>query len=394
MSSPRSEKKGKLRTGFTTGACAAAAAKGAALLLRDQRKVAEVDLSLPAGFTHRFALCGQGWDENVGRCYVVKDAGDDPDVTHGAEVHAEIFFAETVGADPCVCPVLPGPGGRTHGFAPTKTIIEGGAGIGKVTKPGLAVPMGEWAINPVPRRMIAEAVSAVFPPHSSRLTPHVTLSIPDGRERARRTLNERLGIVGGLSILGTTGIVKPISHKAWTDTLDVALDVALACGCRRVILCTGRSSEKAAQEQLPDRSEAFVMMGDHVGYALEASHRRGIGEIVLAVQFAKLVKIACGHAQTHVTSSRLDLEELASWGRNLGLDRGLTEAIECANTAREVRENPRIPQALFSDVAQKAILQCTERAPGSEIKIMLVGYNHRIQCFGPQPVDPAEKDER
>ncbi|MFO7982182.1 MAG: cobalt-precorrin-5B (C(1))-methyltransferase CbiD, partial [Desulfuromonadales bacterium] len=336
----------------------------------------------------------QQWDENVGRCYVVKDAGDDPDVTHGAEVHAEISFAETVVADPCVCPVLPGPGGRTDGFAPTKVVIEGGPGVGRVTKPGLAVAVGEWAINPVPRRMIAEAVLEVFPPHSSPFAPQVTLSIPDGLKRARRTLNERLGIIGGLSILGTTGVVKPISHKAWTDTLDVALDVALACGCSRVILCTGRSSEKAAQEQLPDRSEAFVMMGDHVGYALEACHRRGIREIILAVQFAKLVKIACGHAQTHVSSSRLDLEELASWGRNLGLDQGSMEAIECANTAREVRENPRIPQALFADVAQKAILQCSGRAPGSEIKIMLVGYNHRIQCFGPQPVEPAEKDER
>ncbi len=373
MSSPRSDKRKALRSGFTTGACAAAAAKGAALLLRDGGEVAQVELPLPAGFSHLFALHGQRCEGPSASCYVVKDAGDDPDVTHGVQVHAAVSYVEEAGG---------------------QVIIEGGVGIGKVTKPGLAVAVGEWAINPVPRRMIDAALREIFPALPEKRGLRVVLSIPDGEERARRTLNERLGIIGGLSILGTTGVVKPISHKAWTDTLDVALDVALASGCRQVVLSTGRSSEKAAQERLGEREEAFVMMGDHVGYALEACHRRGIVRIVLAVQFAKLVKIACGHGQTHVSSSRLDLSELARWGRDLGLDRASTKAIECANTAREVWENPQIPEALFTRVAEEAIGQCARRAPGSVIEIMLVGYDRRIRCYGPQPARPAEKDGR
>jgi len=405
-----------LRHGFTTGACAAAAAKGAALMLREQRRFDSVELALPAGFSHRFELHGQRWDETSAHCFVVKDAGDDPDVTHGVEVHAEVFLGGAVGADPRVRPLDQGPPkeiGRTHGFAPAKVIIEGGVGIGRVTKPGLAVPVGGWAINPMPRRMITEAVLEVFPPHSFPLTPHVVISVPDGVERARRTLNERLGIVGGLSILGTTGVVKPISHRAWTDTLEVALDVALAGGCATVVLSTGRTSEQAAQRflqnpppplmgggrgegdsedgtpaltlphrgggksvQLPD--EAFVMMGDHVGYAFEACHRKGVSGIVLAAQFAKLVKVACGHAQTHAGSSSLDLARLADWSRMLGLDEGTAKKIECANTAREVLELLGPGHPLVGDVADRALERLRQWAAGAAVAILLVDYEGRI----------------
>jgi cobalt-precorrin-5B (C1)-methyltransferase len=238
-------KRKSLRYGFTTGACAAAAAKGAALMLRDRICLEGVDITLPCGETAMFRLHGQVIGENSASCFVVKDAGDDTDVTNGAEIHATVTLKNAVGADPCVCP------GRTHGFAPTKPvkqlIIEGGIGVGRVTKPGLSVPVGEWAINPVPRKMIAEAVSKVFPPDFSPLTPHVTISIPNGEELAKKTLNARLGIIGGLSILGTTGIVRPISAQAWTDTIDAAIDVALACGCETLVLSTGRTSEITIQ---------------------------------------------------------------------------------------------------------------------------------------------------
>jgi cobalt-precorrin-5B (C1)-methyltransferase len=243
-----------LRSGFTTGACAAAAVLGAARMLKEQRRIEAVELLLPAGMKATFRLEGQVFDGEKASCFVVKDAGDDPDVTHGVEVHAEVTLNPP---SPRSSPTR-GEGVKiTHpgeGAGGPSVVIEGGAGIGKVTKPGLAVPVGEWAINPVPRRMITEAVLGVFPPDAARLMPHVVISIPDGEERAKRTLNARLGIVGGLSILGTSGIVRPISHQAWTDTLDAALDVALAGGCDSVVLSTGRTSEMAAQKVLAQGS--------------------------------------------------------------------------------------------------------------------------------------------
>jgi cobalt-precorrin-5B (C1)-methyltransferase len=327
-----------LRTGYTTGACAAAAARGAALMLRDQRHVDVVEINLPAGGTARFSLHGERFSATEAACFVIKDAGDDPDVTNGTEVHALVMLVPFDSAQGTVSrlsgfevhPALPLEGDR-------EVTISGGAGIGRVTKPGLAVPPGEWAINPVPRRMITDAVQEVFPDHRSPFTLHVVISIPDGEERAKKTLNARLGILGGLSILGTTGIVRPISAKAWTDTIDAALDVAKACGCRTVVLSTGRSSELAAQRSLVDLpEEAYIMMGDHVAYALSACARRGFDRPIVACQFAKLLKIACGHENTHAAASELDLATLAQWAYAKHLPGHITGIIARANTAREI----------------------------------------------------------
>jgi cobalt-precorrin-5B (C1)-methyltransferase len=343
-----------LRHGFTTGACAAAAALGAARMLREQDMVDRVELFLPAGFAATFALQGQRFSEESAACFVVKDAGDDPDVTHGVEVHAEVAWSDS-----------PSP----------SLAIEGGPGIGRVTKPGLAVPPGEWAINPVPRRMIAEAVQSVFPDLPPGRGVRVALSIPDGEARARRTLNERLGIVGGLSILGTTGVVRPVSHEAWTDTIDAALDVARATGCRTVVLSTGRTSELGAQRTLALPAEAFIMMGDFVGHALEACHRRGFPHLLLAAQFAKLAKIAAGHERTHVRDSRLDLAALASTARRAGLDEAAAKTIELANTARGAWEAAGQPGRLAAAVAAAALAQLRQRAPGATIEILLIAYD-------------------
>jgi len=307
--------KKQLRHGYTTGACSAAAAKGAALLLRDREPPGTVSITLPRGETATFKLHRIELDQESGICSVIKDAGDDPDITNGAEVQARLTMVPTL----------------YEGERVKSVIVEGGEGIGRVTKPGLAVPVGEWAINPVPRRMIEDAVREVFSIHDSRFTIHVSISIPDGEERAKKTLNARLGIVGGLSILGTTGIVHPISAQAWTDTIDTAIDVALACGCETVVLSTGRTSEVVAQKHLgsgdwgagidkalPD--EAYVMMGDHFGHSLRACAFKGVRQVVVAGQFAKLLKIACGHEQTHVSSSELDLRMLAEWLQEAGPD--------------------------------------------------------------------------
>lgn len=377
-----------LKYGYTTGACAAAAAKAAARMLRDRQLVEEVEITLPIGETVRFSLHGQKIEEHGASCYVVKDAGDDPDVTNGAEIHATVTLTPPLSRrerGPCV-------------------VIEGGTGIGRMTKPGLAVRVGEWAINPVPRRMIEEAVLEVFPPHSSPITLHVTISIPDGEERAKKTLNARLGIVGGLSILGTTGIVKPISAKAWTDTVDAAIDVALACGCGTVVLSTGRTSELVAQYFFGtgDRTqvglkgpgtgkslqeEAFVMMGDHVGYALRSCARKGVKQVVLAGQFAKLLKIACGHEQTHVSSSELDLRMLLEWcavpnpQSLVPLGPLGSSPPPSANTAREVLEVSGNDPLLIAMVCGKARQFAQGVAPGTEIHVLLAGYHGEVLYF-------------
>jgi cobalt-precorrin-5B (C1)-methyltransferase len=347
--------KKKLRSGYTTGACATAAALGAALMLRDQRLVAAVELTLPTGQSVTFALAGQTFDRSKAACFVIKDAGDDPDVTHGVEMHAQVTRCAASGIE-----------------------LRAGTGIGTVTKPGLPVPVGEPAINPVPRQMLTAALTSVFSAALSKRGVVVTLSIPDGEKRAERTLNARLGILGGLSILGTTGIVRPVSHRAWTDTIDVSIDVALASGCGTVVLVTGRTSELVAQAEFDLPEEAYIMMGDHVGYALKACERKQVPRIVVAAQFAKLLKIACGHRQTHVDSSRLDLAQLAVIASAAGLDDATCKAIECANTAREVFTSFAGAKTLTEQVAKKALAQMRDWISGQAIELLLIGYDGTV----------------
>ena len=357
--------KKELRYGYTTGACAAAAARGAAMMLREQRIVDEAEILLPGGKPARFRLHGQELTDRSSSCFVVKDAGDDPDITNGAEIHATI---------------------DVEYFVPHRVDLKGGTGVGRVTKPGLAVQVGEPAINPVPRRMIFENVKEVLAMRCMPAAFTVTISIPNGAELAKKTLNERLGIIGGLSILGTTGVVKPISTKAWTDTIDCSIDVALASGAERVILSAGRTSELAAQqfletpEPLPD--ETFVMMGDHVGYALCSCKAKEVENVVIATQFAKLLKIACGHAQTHVSSSELDLQALATWCSLEPRTSYLEPVARQANTARQVLQDSGNDPELVRLVCDRAKESAALMAPGLEITVMLVGYDSEILYFG------------
>jgi cobalt-precorrin-5B (C1)-methyltransferase len=358
-----------LRTGYTTGACAAAAAKGVAQMLALQEIVNEVTINLPAGVAATFQLHGQSFTAHGASCFVIKDAGDDPDVTHGAEVWATAN------------PALP-----TFFEGGSKIKITGGTGIGKVTKPGLALPPGEWAINPVPRQMIEESVRSVF----SSLISHpssiqIVISIPDGEQRAEKTLNQRLGIIGGLSILGTTGIVRPISAKAWTDTIDAALDVARACGCNTVVLSTGRTSEMAAQKFFnlqPSTfnlsEEAFIMMGDHVAYAVRACSLRGFAQPIIACQFAKLLKIACGHENTHAAASVLDLATLKGWAEAAGLSSGIVNIIAAANTAREIAIATGFDMKLIELVTLRAGQAVIAHTPGIDVRLMICGYDGNV----------------
>ncbi len=350
----------ELRSGYTTGACAAAAAKGAAQMLLAQASASEVIIDLPVGVSATFQLHGQTFSANSASCFVVKDAGDDPDVTNGAELHALVSF--------------------TDPQEERVNIISGGIGIGKVTKPGLAISPGQWAINPVPLQMIHQAVATVlseFKTQNSKLK--ITISIPDGEDRARKTLNARLGIIGGLSILGTTGIVHPISAKAWTDTIDASLDVAKACGCPTVVLSTGRSSEMAAQLHLPRlHEEAYIMMGDHVAYALRACAARGFIEPIIACQFAKLLKIACGYENTHAAASELDLSVLRGWAEAAQVTPEYLAIISSANTAREIAVATGFDTVLMELIVARAKQAAAVHAPGIQARPLLCGYNGTV----------------
>ncbi len=346
--------KKQLRSGYTTGTCAAAGAKAAVMMLEEQAPLAEVTIVLPSGAPATFTVHGHSWSEESATCYIIKDAGDDPDITNGAQIHVQ---ARRTSGSPGEAPPL---------------IIEGGMGIGKVTKPGLAIPPGEWAINPVPRRMIAEAVASV-PSRPPSLI--ITISIPDGEERALKTLNSRLGIIGGLSILGTSGIVRPISTAAWTDTIDASLDVARACGCETVILSTGRTSEQAARHALPHLPEdACVMMGDHAAHAMRACVARGFTTPVIACQFAKMLKIACGHENTHAAASELDVRILLSWAETAHLPRRILNLISHANTAREIAIATDFDTTLMAIVSERARQAASTHAPGITIIPLLCRY--------------------
>lgn len=313
--------KKKLRSGFTTGACAAAAAKGATLLLLKGTGISEVDIPFPDGKRFKFALTritlhpGENDLPGTASATVIKDAGDDPDVTNGAQISATASFS---------------------GTSNEQVTLLGGEGVGIVTKPGLAVPPGMPAINPVPRRMITEAVQEALRENGAEdLEITVEISIPDGKELAKKTLNDRLGIVGGLSILGTTGIVQPVSAKAYTDTITTAMDVADAAGVLEIVLSTGRTSEKALEKTGRFQPEALIMMGDFLEYALLEAAKYHFSRLHMAGMWAKILKAALKIPQTHVRFGALEISNAISCIKNLLPDCDFSY-LQGSNTAREI----------------------------------------------------------
>jgi len=346
-----------LRTGFTTGACAAAAVKGACLALEGQRP-ADVEVHLPAGFDATFRLHSLEADGRRARASVIKDAGDDPDVTHGAEVRAEVELSDSA-------PPGLGAGWRVVGRGAvarrlgTRSAVElrAGAGVGVVTRPGLGIPVGGPAINPVPRRMIARSVRESLRPLPAHAV--VTVGIRDGEALARRTLNGRLGIEGGLSILGTTGVVRPYSTASWRASVLQGIDVAAAAGCQEIVASTGGRSEAYARRVLRGLPEvAFVEMGEFTGHVLKRARERGLRAVHLSGMIGKLSKIACGHFMTHVAGSQVDAGYLAKLAERAGGDPELVAAVRASNTARHAQELvtaaglSRFPDLLCADVVR------------------------------------------
>lgn len=311
----------RLRSGFTTGTAAAAATKAALLAILRAATPHSVRIDfLTEGSVVIPVLRVERLSATTALATVIKDAGDDPDVTHRAEIGARVTLAPLTGS-PAEAPVV---------------TIRGGKGVGRVTKPGLEMPPGEPAINAGPRRMIRQAVQQVLGKTPDPVAVDVEVFVPHGEELARRTLNARLGIVGGISILGTTGIVRPMSHEAYTATIRSALSVARASGREVVALTTGRRSERYLQMRFPDwADEQFVQIGDYFQFAMATAAEAGFRRIVLAVFFGKAVKMAMGVPHTHAARSELLLDRLADWTAALTRNQELAEAVRGANTARQ-----------------------------------------------------------
>jgi len=300
---------------------------------------------------------------------VIKDAGDDPDVTHGAEIRVRVRL-------------VPGEG----------VVFRRGPGVGLVTRPGLELPPGEPAINPVPRRMIREALEEAFreaglPPFAGRAV-EVIVSCPDGEGRARKTLNPRLGILGGISILGTRGIVIPYSTSAFRASVELAIKVALAQGHRRLCFATGGRSEALAREHLSLPEECFVQIGEFLGFALRRAAALGAEEAILAGFPGKVAKVAQGRRNLHARAGEVDLDFLARLAERAGLGEGAGRRIRLAHTAREVAEIlPPAKRLLFFRLLAERAAREMERMAGGKLSTfcLIFGFEGHLLGSGGSP---------
>ncbi len=318
-----------LRTGFSTGACSAAAAKAAAAALSGTR-LSTVNIGFPSGDRHTFPVHSLRCEGATATAVVIKDAGDDPDVTHGAHLTVTVSW-------------------RSDG----EVVLYGGDGVGVVTRAGLGLPVGQPAINPVPRQMITNAVWEA----SGGRGADVTISVPGGERMARKTTNRRLGIEGGISILGTTGIVRPFSTASWRASVEQAVSVMAAQGVPTLVLATGGRTERGAMRLLPHLPEvAFVEVGDFTGAALRRAVEHGLTEVVFVGMIGKLTKLASGILMTHYTKSKVDTGLLAEITAAHGGGPDDIAEIREAPTARrayEIWEDSGLLRACADDVCSR-----------------------------------------
>lgn len=323
-----------MKNGYTTGTCAQAAAKGACIMLANQKIVGAVEVETPSGVRADLNLTDQEVGNDFAKCAVIKDAGDDPDVTDGAKIYAEVRVCERSGVT-----------------------VMGGKGIGRITKPGLALQVGEWAINPVPRKMIVRE-AAKFLPKDKGL--EVTISVPGGEVLAKQTYNPKLGIIGGISIIGTTGIVKPKSLDAYKASLALELDVLIAQGHKSIVLVLGYVGEKYCREKLKLNADSMFKIGDHAGFMLKECAKKGVEEILLVGHIGKMIKIANGQFDTHCRFGDGRVDGVARYAEACGADKQVISDILKETTAEATIEIlkkyalVRVFDKIKKDVSMKA----------------------------------------
>ncbi len=330
----------RLRKGYTTGTCAQGAAKASAKMLVTGRHVDDVEVETPSGVKLRLSIIDSEIGDHYAKCGVIKDSGDDPDTTHGARIYAMVRFSSAPGVT-----------------------IKGGEGVGVVTKPGLALPAGEYAINPTPREMIRRDVSQFLPGDRGL---EVIITVPDGEALAKGTFNPRLGIVGGISILGTTGIVEPKSIDAYKTSLSLQLDIFKAAGRGKPVLVLGYVGARFCREVLGLPEDSIIKIGDHVGFMLDQCERKGMEEVLLIGHIGKLVKVASGQFNTHSRFGDRRIETIAHHAIRRGASREIIETILRETTAeatiRILKENGL--GKVFDDIAREVVVKSRNRVGG------------------------------
>ena len=306
----------KLRTGYTTGSSATAAAKAALLSIINQQIIENIDILLPKKSSIQIPVFTCKFEAKKAKCSVIKDGGDDPDVTHGAEIIVELSFTEKV----------------------NEINIDAGEGVGIVTKPGLGLEINKPAINPIPKKMIIENLREIGGKILAEKGIRVVISVPKGKELGPKTDNPRLGIINGISILGTSGIVIPFSTASYAASIRQNLDVAIAMGNNSVVLTTGGRSEDLAKEMIDLPEHCFVQMGDFSGYTIQQCGKKDIKKTYVVGFIGKLAKMAAGVKQTHVKGSKVNMNFLAELAKICNADEKVIEDIKKANTARHVLE--------------------------------------------------------
>ena len=347
----RSKSNKELRWGYSTGACAAAAARAAVRMLISDKPFSQIDIQLPNRDFVTFQLVRL--ERIVERqtkqvlAGIIKDGGDDPDCTHGLEIQCTAKWSHHPGIQ-----------------------LKGGEGIATVTLQGLELPVGEPAINPIPRANILEMVQLEWDHSTLTSSPNgnnalgepysgleLTISAPGGVEAAKQTISERLGLIGGISILGTRGTVKPFSTSAYAASVRQSVQVAKSNGLEHVILTTGSRSEKSAIKQWPELTElAFIQAGDFIGVGLRAAKRFHVKRVTLVVMIGKLGKLISGRMMTHVSGHAIDFKHLSKLAREANVSSFLCDKISDANTGRHVlelvRENQ--PELFLERLCQEA----------------------------------------
>ncbi|HEY7570252.1 MAG TPA: cobalt-precorrin-5B (C(1))-methyltransferase [Nitrososphaeraceae archaeon] len=357
----RSDKR-NLRTGYTTGTSAAAATSAALKLLLLSESIKEATVHLP---NKKQALLKIVWTrqetDGSATAAVIKDGGDDPDVTNGVEI--------------CSTVSLTGDRGVVE--------IEGGPGVGRVTKPGLGLEIGRPAINKVPKKMIEQVVHEIATETLTKNGIRVTVSVPNGEQIAKKTDNPRLGIVGGISILGTTGIVFPYSTASFAASIKQSIDVSVAMGSDTVVLSTGSTSEEYAKVLLGNSlaEHSFIQIGDFIGYAIRQCVAKKITKAIVTGFIGKFTKMAMGVSQTHVKGSHVDLQFMAALAAECDLPANAVAEIEKANTARHAGEIVRqYSNLVFFDNLSKKVFEFLQEYSnyGLEIEIIMFEFDGTI----------------
>jgi len=348
------EKKTKLKTGYTTGSSATAASKAALLSIINQKKIENVEILLPKKSYIQIPIHSCHFESDKAKCSVIKNGGDDPDVTHGAEIIVDLSFTEKI----------------------NEIEIDGGEGVGIVTKPGLGLEINKPAINPVPKKMIIENLREVGKEILLEKGIRVVISVPKGKELGPKTDNPRLGITNGISILGTSGIVIPFSTASYAASIRQNLDVAIAAGNDTVVLTTGGRSEEFSKTLVSLPEHCFVKMGDFSGYTIQQCAKKGIKKAYVVGFIGKLSKMAMGVKQTHVKGSKVNISFLADLAKNSGANEEIIEQIKKANTARHVQEiiQENKLDEFFRKVCSKVYDQMAEYSE-NKVRLEIVLYD-------------------